>query len=325
MPAPTRRALLQSAVGAVAATAGAAAFPRPARADHHEKHDHHDHDHDHDHDEPFKISLAQWSFHKALNDGEFTNLDFPAKTKEVGIDAVEYVNRFFEDTSDAYLAKLNARCDDAGVKSVLIMVDGEGQLGDADGAKRKQSVRNHEKWLKSAKALGCHAIRVNAGSSGSFTEQMERAADGLHQLCELADPYGLDVIVENHGGLSSNGAWLAAVMELADHPRVGTLPDFGNFRIGGGETFDPYKGVRLLTPYAKGMSAKSYDFPEPAPSSLTRGHGLTFDLAEMCKIVTDAGYHGYIGVEYEGGQLGERDGIVRTREILEAARERLSA
>ena len=322
MPAPTRRALLQSAVGAAAATAGLAALPRPARADHHLKGEKKG---EKKPGRPFEISLAQWSFHKALNDGEFTNLDFPAKTKEVGIDAVEYVNRFFENTSDAYLAELNARCDDAGVKSVLIMVDGEGQLGDADEAKRKQAVQNHEKWLKSAKALGCHAIRVNAGSSGSFTEQMERAADGLRQLCELADPYGLDVIVENHGGLSSNGAWLAAVMELADHPRVGTLPDFGNFRIGGGETFDPYKGVRLLTPYAKGMSAKSYDFPEPAPSSLTKGHGLTFDLAEMCKIVTDAGYHGYIGVEYEGGQLSERDGIVRTREILEAARERLSA
>ncbi|MEM9701766.1 MAG: TIM barrel protein, partial [Planctomycetota bacterium] len=191
--------------------------------------------------------------------------------------------------------------------------------------KRKTAVANHEKWLKSAKALGCHAIRVNARSAGTFTEQMELAADGLNQLCELADGYDLSVIVENHGGLSSNGAWLAAVMELADHPRVGTLPDFGNFRIDNKTTFDPYKGVRLLTPYAKGMSAKTYDFPEAAPSAVTAGRGLQFDLAEMCKIVTDAGYHGYIGVEYEGGKLSERDGVVRTREILEAAREKLSA
>ncbi|NNJ27020.1 sugar phosphate isomerase/epimerase family protein [Alienimonas chondri] len=277
-------------------------------------------------DRPFEISLAQWSFHKALGAGEFTNLEFPAQTKAVGIDAVEYVNRFFNgDTSDDYLKKLNARCKDEGVTSVLIMVDGEGQLGAADEAARKKSVQNHEKWLKAAKALGCHSIRVNAGSSGTFTEQMERAADGLHQLCELADPYDLNVIVENHGGLSSNAGWLAGVMELCDHPRVGTLPDFGNFRINGERTFDPYKGVRILTPYAKGMSAKSYDFPEAAPSPVTEGRGLKFDLIEMCKIVTDAGYHGHIGVEYEGGKLSERDGIIRTREILEAAREQLSA
>ena len=321
MPAADRRTLLKTAAaGAGAAALGA--FAAPARADHHLKGEKKDGG-----KLFFHISLAQWSFHKALNAGEFTNLDFPARTKEVGISAVEYVNRFFENTSDAYLDKLNARCEDAGVTSVLIMVDGEGQLGDADEKARKKAVSNHEKWLKAAEALGCHAIRVNAGSSGSFTEQMERAADGLHRLCELADGYDQSVIVENHGGLSSNGAWLAAVMELADHPRVGTLPDFGNFRIADGEIFDPYKGVRLLMPYAKGVSAKTYDFPEPAPSSVTARTDwpLKFDLAQMVKIAVDAGYHGYIGVEYEGHELSERDGIVRTREILEATRENLSA
>ena len=313
--APSRRALLRTAAG----VAGATALAPLAAADHHIKGEAKG-------GKPFEISLAQWSFHKALNAGEFSNLDFPAKAKEVGIDAVEYVNRFFENTSDDYLSKLNARCADAGVSSVLIMVDGEGQLGDADEAARKTAVQNHEKWVAAAKALGCHSIRVNAGSSGSFTEQMTRAADGLHQLCELADPYGIDVIVENHGGLSSNGAWLAAVMELADHPRVGTLPDFGNFRISDGNVFDPYKGVRLLMPYAKGVSAKTYDFPEPAPSSVTAREDwpLKFDLAEMVRIAVDAGYHGHIGVEYEGGKLGERDGVVRTREILEAVRDELA-
>ena len=323
MPAADRRTPRRTLLKTAAAGAGAAlgAFAAPARADHHLKGEK-------DGGKPFfHISLAQWSFHKALNAGEFTNLDFPAKTKAVGISAVEYVNRFFENTSDAYLAKLNARCDDAGVTSVLIMVDGEGNLGDPDEKARKKAVANHEQWLKAAQALGCHSIRVNAGSAGSFTEQMERAADGLHQLCELADGYGQNVIVENHGGLSSNGAWLAAVMELADHPRVGTLPDFGNFRVADGEIFDPYKGVRLLMPYAKGVSAKTYDFPEPAPSSITARTDwpLKFDLAEMVQIAVDAGYHGHIGVEYEGGKLSETDGIVRTREILEAARERLSA
>ena len=191
--APSRRDLFRTAAGA----AGVAALAPLAAADHHlegEKKSG---------GEPFKISLAQWSFHKALNAGEFTNLEFPARAKDVGIDAVEYVNRFFEgDTSDAYLKKLDARCEDAGVTSVLIMVDGEGNLGDPDENARKKAVANHEKWLKAAQALGCHSIRVNAGSAGSFTEQMERAADGLHRLCELAEGYDQNVIVENHGGLS---------------------------------------------------------------------------------------------------------------------------
>ena len=315
MTSPSRRDLFRTAAGA----AGAAALAPLAAADHHKKGE------KKGGGKPFQISLAEWSFHKALFADEFTNLDFPDKAKEVGIDAVEYVNQFFDGTSDDYLATLNARCDDAGVTSVLIMVDGEGNLGDADENARKEAVANHEKWLKAAKTLGCHSIRVNAGSSGSFTEQMERAADGLHQLCELADPYGIDVIVENHGGLSSNGAWLAAVMELADHPRVGTLPDFGNFRISDGDIFDPYKGVRLLMPYAKGVSAKTYDFPSDDGSVTAREDWpLKFDLAEMVRIAVNAGYDGYIGVEYEGNELGEREGIVRTREILEATRDELA-
>ena len=319
MTAPTRRSLLKTAAAtAGAVVAGSAAGPL-AHADHHEEGE--------KAGKPFGISLAQWSLHNALFGGEISNLDFPREAKKLGIPAVEYVNQFMKDElSDGYLAKLNKACDGEGVEQVLIMVDGEGQLGADSEAGRNKTAKNHEKWVAAAKTLGCHSIRVNAGSSGSFTEQMERAADGLHKLCELADPYGINVIVENHGGLSSNGAWLAAVMELADHPRVGTLPDFGNFRIADGNVYDPYKGVRLLMPFAKGVSAKTYDFPDESGSVTARKDWpLEFDLAEMVKIAVDAGYDGYIGVEYEGKKLPERDGIVRTRKILEAAREQLAA
>lgn len=265
----------------------------------------------------FKISLAQWSLHKALQGGKLDHLDFPKVTKEdYGIDAVEYVNAFFKEKgSDSYNQQLRKRCDDLGVTSVLIMCDGEGALGDADAAKRAQAVENHRKWLDAAKALGCHSIRVNAQSSGKFQEQMDLAADGLRKLCELADPYGLFVIVENHWGLSSNGAWLSGVMRKVAHPRVGTLPDFGNFDP---KEYDRYQGVADMMPFAKGVSAKSYDF-DPAT-----GDHINFDFPRMLKIVLDANYRGRIGIEYEGEKLPEPDGILATKKLLEKLRTEMS-
>ena len=182
----------------------------------------------------FRISLAQWSLHKAFFEKKLDPLDFAkiAKT-EFGIDAIEYVNQFFKDKAqdEAYLADLKKRAADHGVKSLLIMCDGEGNLGDADDAKRDEAVDNHKQWVEAAAFLGCHSIRVNAASSGTYEEQLDRAADGLHKLTLFAEQHQLNVIVENHGGLSSNGAWLAAVMKRVDHPHCGTLPDFGNFGI----------------------------------------------------------------------------------------------
>ena len=99
-------------------------------------------------------------------------------------------------------------------------------LGDADEKKRIRAVENHYRWVEWAKALGCHSIRVNAQSSGSYEEQMTRAADGLRRLTEFGAKHDINVIVENHGGPSSNGAWLAATIKKVDHPRCGTLPDF---------------------------------------------------------------------------------------------------
>lgn len=271
----------------------------------------------------YEISLAEWSLNKALfgrdPELELDNLEFAAKARELGCGGVEYVNQFFKDKAgdEAYLGKLNQAAADAGVKNVLIMIDGEGHLGDPDKNKRQMAVENHHKWVEAAKTLGCHSIRVNARSSGTYQEQMELAADGLRQLSEFAEPHGINVIVENHGGLSSNGTWLAATIAKANHPRCGTLPDFGNFRIGGDEQYDRYKGVAEMMPYAKAVSAKSYDFDE-------EGNETTIDYPRMMKIVIDHGYRGWVGIEYEGGRLSEVDGIIATRKLLERVRDELS-
>ena len=275
----------------------------------------------------FEISLAQWSLHRELYGGQIDNLDFPTVTRErYGLDACEFVNGFFKDKANdaAYLAQLKGRANDAGVKCLLIMCDGEGDLGDPDNGARLQAVTNHIKWLDAANALGCKSIRVNAASRGSFEEQQKLAADGLRRLAELGDERGLDVLVENHGGLSSHGAWLAGVMKMVDHPRCGTLPDFGNFCMDWSRQdepdawYDRYLGVEELMPYAKAVSAKSYEFDEA-------GEEIRTDFARMMTIVTDAGYNGYVGIEWEGGDVSEHEGVLATKRLLERVRDQLSS
>lgn len=260
----------------------------------------------------FQISLAEWSLHKALFAKQLDHLDFPKVAKnDYGISAVEYVNQFFPDKAKdtTYLGELKKRCKDLGVESRLIMIDGEGALGDPDAAKRTQAVENHYKWVEAAKFLGCKIIRVNAQSSGTYEEQMKLAADGLRRLTEFGAKHGIDVIVENHGGLSSNGEWLVGVMKMVGHKRCGTLPDFGNFELGEGKEYDKYKGVAEMMPYAKAVSAKSFFFDET-------GNETTIDYPRMMKIVTDAGYHSFVGIEFEGEKMSEPDGIKATKAIL---------
>ncbi len=268
----------------------------------------------------FLISLAQWSLHKTLYANTLDHLDFPKYSKEqCGIDAVEYVSTFFKQKSDAaYNAELRKRCDGLGVRSVLIMVDGEGALGDPDATKRATAVENHRKWLEAAKALGCHSIRVNAQSEGTFEEQQKLAADGLRKLSELGDTFGLNVIVENHWGNSSHGGWLSGVMKLVNHPRCGTLPDFGNFDP---KVYDKYQGVKDMMPFAKGVSAKSHEFALDGPN---KGDEVRTDYRRMLKIVLDAGYKGHIGVEYEGDKHSENDGVMLTKKLLEKIRAEMS-
>ncbi|MFG0328623.1 MAG: sugar phosphate isomerase/epimerase family protein [Phycisphaerales bacterium] len=268
-----------------------------------------------------KISLAQWSLHRMLRAGDLAALEFPSFTREkFDLDAVEYVNQFFKDQAkdDAFLGDLKRRCDDAGVRSLLIMVDGEGSLGHPDEAERTKAIENHHQWVEAAKKLDCHSIRVNAHSWGEREEQARLAADGLRRLTDFADPYAVNVIVENHGGLSSDGSWLAGVIQRVDHPRCGTLPDFGNFHLGEGKWYDRYKGVEELMPFAKAVSAKSHAFDE-------RGEETNTDFSRMMRIVLDAGYRGYVGIEYEGGGLSEVEGVVATKSLLERTRESLAS
>lgn len=288
----------------------------------------------------FDVSLAQWSLHKgffgpllelgwdemanqmqnnpdALVDG-LNPMDFASIARnEFGIDAVEYVTIFYPNTTgadDAHIKELNQRSKDEGVRNVLLMVDREGALGDPDDAARIQAVENHYKWVDVASLMGCHSIRVNAESSGSWDEQKELAMDGLGRLSEYAAKQDINVIVENHGGLSSNGEWLSSVIAGVGLDNCGTLPDFGNFRVSpyGAEEevlYDPYKGIEELMPYAKGVSAKSYDFDD-------QGNETALDYERILTIVKDAGYTGYIGIEYEGGRLSEADGVRATHELL---------
>lgn len=270
---------------------------------------------------PFEISLAEWSLHKALFKKEIDNLNFAKIAREdFGIGAIEFVNSFFKDKAKDmdYLKDLNQRAKDHGVIHHLIMVDGEGALGDPDEAKRTQAVENHYRWVDAAKFLGCKMIRVNAQSRGTAEEQMKLAADGLRRLTDYGAKAKIAVVVENHGGLSSNGQWLAGVMKQVNHPNCGTLPDFGNFRISKDEQYDRYKGVTELMPFAKAVSAKSHDFDEA-------GNETEIDYLKMMKIVAAAGYKGWVGIEYEGNKLGEMDGIRATKKLLEKVRAEMMA
>ena len=268
----------------------------------------------------FKISLAEWSLHRALNSKEIDHLDFAAIAKnDFSISAIEYVNSFFFNHAkdNAYLIEMKNRADDHGVKSLLIMCDNEGNLGEPEEKKRIQAVQNHYKWAEAAKFLGCHSIRVNARSFGTYDEQIKLAADGLRRLVEFGDNIEINIIVENHGGLSSNGEWLSSVMKEVNHPRIGTLPDFGNFRIENDNWYDRYKGMEELMPYAKAVSAKSHEFDK-------NGDETGSDYYRMMDIVLENGYNGYVGIEYEGSKHSEMEGIRLTNKLLKKIQSSIS-
>jgi sugar phosphate isomerase/epimerase len=248
----------------------------------------------------FKISLAEWSLHRAIGNGKVTNLEFPGIAKRVyGLDAVEYVSTFFKGKGEdnAYLTALKDSCTKYGVRSLLIMVDGEGNLADTSLAARTKAVENHYKWVKAAKFLGCHSIRVNAAGRGTMGQMQAAAIDGLGRLADYAAGFGINVIVENHGGNSSYGKWLVEIMKSVNKTNCGTLPDLGNFY-----EYDRYKGVAEMMPYAKGVSGKTVDFD-------AEGNETKVDYVKMMKIISDAKYSGYIDVEYEGNVLSEDEGI----------------
>ena len=269
----------------------------------------------------FKISLAQWSLNREIFGGEMDHLDFARVAKETyGIDAIEYVNQFFKDkaTDIPYLKQMNQRAKDHGVQQLLIMIDGEGELGNVDAKARKTAVDQHIKWIDAARYLGCHSIRVNAAGQGTMQEVGAAAVEGLSALAEYAKLRDINVLVENHGGYSSNGEWLAGVMAKVNMDNCGTLPDFGNFCVERvpdsrdcANEYDKYQGVRELMPYAKAVSAKSYNFGAD-------GKETVIDYNRILKIVKDGGYEGYIGIEFEG-EGPAKEGILATKALLQTA------
>ncbi len=263
----------------------------------------------------FKISLAEWSLHKALFAHKIANIDFPRIARdEYGIDGIEFVNQFFKDKAhdSTYLKGLKTRANDLGVTCVLIMIDGEGDLSAPEADERDQAVENHKKWVDAAAALGCHAIRVNTGGHYG-PDHVDVIAQACGALADYGAKQGIEIICENHGGPSSNPAAMVALMKAVHRPTFGTLPDFGNFpQDGRGHyTIDVYDAIARMMPFAKGVSAKSYDFGDD-------GKETKLDFARILKIVTDAGYKGFVGIEYEGGRLSEPEGIRATKRLLES-------
>ena len=287
----------------------------------------------------FRISLAQWSLHKTyfggpiadwdefgrlieespdeLLKGDADPIDFPKLAASYGIYSIELVNTiYFSKVDDMeYWKAFKKNCEESGVSVGLIMCDRVGNLGDADVEARIKAVEGHYKWVDVASFLGAGSIRVNAGGEGTPEEVAANAADGLKKLGAYGASKGVDIIVENHGGYSSNGQWLVGVMKAVNMDNVGTLPDFGNFCIKKEDDvcvdeYDKYKGIAELMPYAKGVSAKSHNFDE-------NGNETKSDFLRIMKIVKESGFKGYVGIEYEGAELSEDEGIRATKALLE--------
>ena len=271
-----------------------------------------------------QISLAQWSLHRSFQDGSLDPVDFASIAMEkYNIDALEYVNGLYPDKGkdEKFWQQMKDRSTDAGVKNLVMMVDDEGELGSASENKRLQSVENHYKWVHAAKLLGCHTMRVNA--FGDSDREIYRMAimDGMSRLADYAVELDINIVIENHGLFSSDAALIAGIIKEVNRPNFGSFPDFGNWCLSAkwgttqgdcDKVYDRYKGVAELLPYAKAVSAKSYNFNEG-------GEDTKIDYYRMMKIVKESDYNGYIGIEYEGMEKSEHEGIMITKELMKKA------
>lgn len=280
----------------------------------------------------FELSLAQWSIHKMIHAKELNPLDFAMKANQWGFKGLEYVNHLYAPELEKYsnlnmgienlVRELNTRSADHGVKNVIMMVDlppGEGDMAVMDDAIRSKAIESHYPWIDATAALGCHAMRINMFGELESENWKPAAIDALGRLGTYAAERNVNILIENHGYLTSNAALLMEVINQVNLENCGTLPDFGNFclrrenneRWGTEcvEEYDKYQGVEELMPRAKAVSAKSYDFD-------ANGNETTIDYKRMLDIVRSAGYTGYIGVEYEGERLSEEEGILATKDLL---------
>ena len=273
----------------------------------------------------FKLSLAQWSLHRYVKEDKKSPFHFAAQAKEMGFEGVEYVSQLYTHEInklgfDTVIDSLKVISEEAAIQNILIMVDDEGDLADPDENKRNQAVENHKKWVDAASKLGCHSIRVNTFGTNDPEIWKTTVVDGLRKLSVYAATKNINVLCENHGWLSSNPVELMKAINEVNMENCGTLPDFGNWCVKRADVNekwgdcaevypDKYEGTKMMMPAAMAVSAKSYDFDEA-------GNETTIDYIKMLQIVKDAEYTGFIGVEYEGDRLNERDGIKATRDLL---------
>ena len=276
-------------------------------------------------DKPLNISLAQWSHHKEFFDGTMDPRDFAKiSNRDYDIRAIEYVNQFYTDHASnvTFWEEMKKRAENEGVKSLLIMTDGEGNLGNADDSERQKAIEGHYKWVNAAKILGCHSIRVNAFGSDQLETYMTASIDGMGRLSEYAAKENINIIIENHGLFSSNADIIVDLIKQVDMPNFGTFPDFGNWCMNVewgsikneecNEIFNIYEGVNKFMPYAKAVSAKSYEFDKD-------GNETAIDYYELLKNIKNSNYDGFIGIEYEGEQMPPSEGIKATKKLMEKA------
>jgi L-ribulose-5-phosphate 3-epimerase len=259
----------------------------------------------------FRISLAEWSFHKAIGSRLMTNLDFPRIARQqYGIEGLEFVNTLWASPTAGYVQRLKRSMNDNGCKGVLIMCDDEGAMGHSDKTARMKAAENHFKWVDNAAELGCHSIRCNmqadkeAKTPEEISTFLERCSESFTHLSNFGKSRSINIIIENHGGLSSDPDILVRLMKMVNLPNFGVLPDFGNFY-----TVDRYEALKKMMPYAKGVSFKCYDF---GPD----GKETRWDDDRMMKIVFDAGYHNWVGIEYEGDKISEFEGVLAAKKYL---------
>ncbi len=304
-PKPRRRFLKHSLVGTVAGVASSPLLSASSFGAHAPKES-----------RRFRISLAEWSLHKAIQGNLVKTLDFPRIARHTfGIEAIELVNTLLATPTAEYIDALKKNAQNEGVRILLVMCDGEGALAHKATSERMKAVQNHTKWVDIAAELGCHSIRVNmrgeepgtAGNSKTVENFIDRSVDAFTALCQYGAKSNINIIIENHGGLSSNADVLVKLMKAVNLPNFGTLPDVGNFDRG----MDRYEGIRKMMPFARGVSAKSHDFDD-------KGDEKETDYSRMMKIVLDdAKFSGYVGIEYEGDRLSEYEGIWATKRLLE--------
>jgi len=254
------------------------------------------------------LAVQQYSFNRQLRDGTFDILDFPKTVVDgTGITALEYFNGHILDKvrDTRFFRELKKRSNDVGATCTMMLCRSDIALDSPDSSTRYNAVEGYIPWMEAVRLLGGNAIRVDCRSDGDFEEQKKYAIDGLRQLCDVAAPFGMNILVENHGGFSSNGKWLADVMSKVEKRNCGTLPDFQNFH-----GYDPYVGVEELMPYAKIVCAKSKEFDSD-------GNETNVDYRRMMKIVLDSGFKGSIGIEFEGHGMDPVKGILATKRLIE--------